>query len=189
MANQDRPSDFVFKITLLGDAMVGKTSLRRNYFGQSFVEQHIATLGADFSVRILDLDDQQIKLQIWDLAGQQKFARVRSAYYKGTSGAMLIYDMTVPKTLESLANWIEDLIENSGRGKVPIILLGNKSDLTDQIIVTEEDAKAFLAKIQDHLADSNKSPAHIHTSAVTGRNVKEAFETLVREMLVVAEEQ
>ena len=84
----------IFKITLLGDGAVGKTSLRKTYLGEGFKDGYSMTIGADFAVKRLRIDDQDFVAQIWDLAGQQRFSAVREVYYRGTSGCLLVFDIS-----------------------------------------------------------------------------------------------
>ena len=101
------------KVVLLGEGSVGKTSLRRTYLGEGFRESYSMTIGADFAARRLNLEGWDITSNIWDLAGQQRFKKLRETYYRGVSGALLVYDITRPETLEALPQWIEELQKNN----------------------------------------------------------------------------
>ncbi|MHA1347857.1 MAG: Rab family GTPase [Candidatus Heimdallarchaeaceae archaeon] len=122
-------SQRIFKISLLGEGAVGKTSLRRIYLGESFKEGYMMTIGADFAVKKMSLNHVEYTLQIWDLAGQQRFSAVREVYYRGTAGALLVFDISRPETYEVLPNWLHELIRNNKNRIVPIVLIGNKADL------------------------------------------------------------
>ena len=99
-------SSYFYKIVLLGEGAVGKTSLRRRYMGLGFTKSHLMTLGADFSFKDLTHGEHTIRCQLWDLAGQAHFKGVRSRFLANTQGAILVYDLTREETLPLLANWL-----------------------------------------------------------------------------------
>ncbi|MCK4847724.1 MAG: GTP-binding protein [Candidatus Heimdallarchaeota archaeon] len=165
----------LYKICLLGDGGVGKTSLRERFLGKGFQSGYILTIGADFAVQNLPIDGVQYKFQIWDLAGQQRFSAVRALYYKGSHGAILIFDQTRVDSLYNLEKWKEELYTNVGR-EIPFIILGNKSDLPDSIEQSEVDR--FIQKSQSEIKDIPFNIKYLKTSAKSGLNVTEAFETL-----------
>ncbi|MHA1304687.1 MAG: GTP-binding protein [Candidatus Heimdallarchaeaceae archaeon] len=172
----------IFKITLLGDGAVGKTSLKRNYMGEDFINGYKMTIGADFAVKKLKLDGNDITLQIWDLAGQPRFDAVREAYYGGTKGALLVFDITRPDTYEILPKWLTELVKNNNNKKVPLILIGNKKDLRDEAIKTvpEEYAVDYAEKLS---AWSGFDVTYVETSAKTGENVEQAFYDLAIQII------
>ena len=123
----------ILKITLLGDGAVGKTSIRNRYMGRGFKESHLMTIGADFAavdktVKYND-KDYHVTFQIWDLAGQARFTEVRQRFYFGSLGGLLLFDITRPESFSNIPNWLNEIWKNSGTGAVPIVLIGNKSDL------------------------------------------------------------
>ncbi|MFX1513985.1 MAG: Rab family GTPase [Promethearchaeota archaeon] len=122
----------LMKICLLGDGAVGKTSLRERYLGKGFKSGYTMTIGADFAVKESNVDGNEIKFQIWDLAGQPRFSSVRELYYKGSVGGLLVYDCTRPESYQNLDGWIEELWKNNGRGKLPLVLIANKVDLREE---------------------------------------------------------
>ena len=123
----------IYKIVLLGDGAVGKTALRHRYLGEAFQQSYSMTIGADFAVKRVNIDGDEIVAQIWDLAGRTRFASVREVYYQGATGALLVYDITRSDTFESIPNWITELLENNKHKVVPMVLLGNKSDLRNKV--------------------------------------------------------
>ena len=165
----------LYKICLLGDGGVGKTSLRERFLGKGFQSGYILTIGADFAVQNLEIDGRQYKFQIWDLAGQQRFSAVRALYYKGSHGAILVFDRTRPDSLYNLENWKNELFTNVGF-QIPYIILGNKSDLPNSI--EEEVLNKFIAKSQSEVEENLYKIKYLNTSAKTGLNVTDAFETL-----------
>lgn len=176
----------IFKIALLGEGGVGKTALRYNYLGQGFKSNYSMTVGADFAAKSVDLDGQPITAQIWDLAGQERFSTVRSLYYKGALGALLVFDITRPETYDTLPNWLEELMRNNDNQIVPFLLIGNKGDLRGQFPgeVHPDSALAYAKALGDW---SGYEVPYVETSAKTGDNVDHAFKTLLRNIVVYLE--
>ena len=123
----ERPD--IFKTVLLGDGGVGKTSLRKRYLGLGFQYSYNMTIGADFGVKNVDLDGEQVVSQVWDLAGQPRFANIREVYYRGSTGAILVFDKTRPSTFASLPTWIDELLKNNDNRILPMVIVGNKTDI------------------------------------------------------------
>ena len=167
----------LYKICLLGDGGVGKTSLRERFLGKGFQSGYILTIGADFAVQDLDIDGVQHKFQIWDLAGQQRFEAVRALYYKGSHGAILVFDNTRLESLHNLDIWKKELYTNVGR-EIPYIMLGNKADLPNTI--DNGDLSKYIAKSTQEITDIPFDIKYLNTSAKTGLNVTEAFKSLGR---------
>ncbi|MHA1214666.1 MAG: Rab family GTPase [Candidatus Hodarchaeales archaeon] len=165
----------LYKICLLGDGGVGKTSLRERFLGKGFQSGYILTIGADFAVKNLEIDGTNYKFQIWDLAGQQRFSAVRTLYYKGSHGAILVFDRTRPESLYNLNNWKAELYNNVGR-QIPFILLGNKNDLPNTI--NEAELQEFIESTQKEITGVPFKIKYLDTSAKSGQNVTEAFELL-----------
>ena len=172
----------ILKTPLLGNMAVGKTSLRKRYLGEGFDVKYMVTIGADFSVKTVKVDDKEVRLQIWDLAGQQQFATVRSLYYNGSSGAILVYDVTNPLSYENILKWTKELVENNDRKRVPLMLIGNKIDLRDKVktrTITRDEGE----NLADRLREEFDEVYFFETSAKTGEGVKEAFDHFVRAIL------
>jgi len=169
----------IFKITLLGDGAVGKTSLRKTYLGEGFKDGYSMKIGADFAVKRLRIDDQDFVAQIWDLAGQQRFSAVREVYYRGTSGCLLVFDISRRSSFENIPSWIAELLKNNSNRVVPIVLIGNKSDLRATIkgSIMREQSEEYARSLSQW---SGFSVPYIETSAKTGENVDEAFKTLLK---------
>ncbi len=153
---------YVKKICLLGDGEVGKTSLIRRYVLDQFDDQYIQTFGAKVSKKVLELENVNLTLMIWDVLGQKTQKALHSSYYAGANGALLVCDMTRPETLEHLKHWSADLLEVSG--EIPIVVLGNKCDL--EMSTGLQELEGFAATLG--------CPSML-TSARTGQNVQEAF--------------
>lgn len=171
----NRKEQYVFKILLLGDGGVGKTSLLRRYIDNTFEPDYKSTIGVQFMTKVVDTEDTTTKLVIWDVAGQSKFTSYRHLYYKDAEGIILIYDITRPKTFENLPIWIEDSLKHTAKD-TKIALLGNKADLVDKRVVSREHGEKF----------SKTNPNIVlfeETSARTGENVNEAYMKLVKVIL------
>ncbi len=176
--HQEKSSDdadkmMVFKIIMLGDAAVGKTSLVQRYIHGSFKGSYKATLGLDLSLREIKIDNIDIRLQLWDLSGQTQFKTMRKRFYGGTSAAILMFDVTRPITLQNLNLWLEELKENVGH--VPFAVVGNKIDIKE-LVATDDTEEVMWAAENDAIA-------YLRTSAKTGKNVDKVFDLLAGEIL------
>ena len=179
----------ILKACLLGDGAVGKTALKDVYVGGTFTKDYKATLGSDFVIKPVTIDtssgEQELKLQIWDLAGQPLFKQVRTMYYKGASGGLLIFDVTKPETLDSLAGWLEELYKNSQTSHISIVVLGNKIDLREgsEGSITAETAKGFIEQnLLTKYPDRITHIPYFETSAKTGENVEASFQDLANQI-------
>ncbi|MFX0090537.1 MAG: Rab family GTPase [Candidatus Hodarchaeota archaeon] len=180
------------KITLLGDGAVGKTALRERYLGKGFSGSYTMTIGADFASKRQLVDNENLIFQIWDLAGQPRFESVRDIYYKGATGALLVYDITRRESFENLNVWLNELWSNNGKGKVPVVILGNKHDLRttgDPTQVSYETAMELIENLSEKTKEAGFSLSYFGTSALTGKNVTEAFEELGRKIIKYAEDR
>jgi Ras-related protein Rab-8A len=173
-----------FKICLIGDGYVGKTSIRRKYLGQGFRSNYIPSLGVDFAQKTVMLpDDETVRLVIWDIAGQPQFQSLRRRYYEGCSGLILVYSVVDKESFDDATKW---LVEAKGfMEKFPaLILIGNKIDLRSyhpkEDIISYEEGLEFTKKFSDKL---NTPIIFIETSALTGENIDKAFDKLTRMMI------
>jgi small GTP-binding protein len=132
--------DLSLKLIIVGDSSVGKTNILTRYTKNVFSDDSKATIGVEFGTKILDLNDHKIKLQIWDTAGQERYKAVTVAYYKGSKGAFVVYDVTNKSTFHSLENWINDIRKN-GDKETCIILIGNKTDLQNREVTYDQGKK------------------------------------------------
>jgi small GTP-binding protein len=173
-----------FKICLIGDGYVGKTSIRRKYLGQGFRSNYIPSLGVDFAQKTVVYDDDEtVRLVIWDIAGQPQFQSLRRRYYEGCSGLILVYSVVDKEAFDNCSKW---LVEAKGfMDKFPaLIIVGNKIDLRPyhpkDAIISYEEGLEFAKKFSERL----DTPAiFIETSALTGENIDRAFEQLTRMMI------
>ena len=156
---------FLFKYIIIGDSGVGKSCLLLQFTDKRFEASHDLTIGVEFGARMITIEEKQIKLQVWDTAGQESFRSITRSYYRGATGALLVYDVTKRDTFDHLQSWLEDCKENSNM-RMTILLIGNKTDLVEKRQVTTEEGKQF--------ADRN-GLLFLETSAKTSFNVDEAF--------------
>ncbi|MFX0021582.1 MAG: Rab family GTPase [Candidatus Hermodarchaeota archaeon] len=165
-----------FKICIVGDFGVGKTTLLHQYLERRFTPNVATTIGSNFFVKRLKIPNVEglITLQIWDLAGQQHFKWVRQEFYKGAKGIVFVFDLTNRKTFESLLDWKEE-VEKVIDG-FSCVLVGNKADLLDNEhkLINEEESN----NLRQHLSANE----YFETSAKSGNNVKEFFLKLITHM-------
>ena len=165
--------DFIFKVLLLGNSDVGKSSLLLRYVDSVWNDAFVPTIGVDFKVKTLNINDKKIKMQIWDTAGQERFRTVVATYFRGAHGILLLYDVTNKDSFKNLESWLIE-IEKNAKEKVLKILIGNKCDLTDDREISTEEGKAFALR---------NGMEFMETSAKMNTNVTEAFETLGKLMI------
>ncbi|MCK5299027.1 MAG: GTP-binding protein, partial [Candidatus Heimdallarchaeota archaeon] len=172
----------IFKIVIIGDPAVGKTSIRRKYLGETTIKEYIYTIGADFATKRLKISkDLSVQYQIFDLAGQQKFDKVRASFYSGVQAAILVYDITDNNTLRNMPKWIRETKKNNDGTLETFVIVGNKIDLKDQ----KKSNDVLLKKIQQELSkEMGHDILHITTSALTGENIDSVFKKLTYELLV-----
>ncbi len=165
--------EYHLKLTLLGPGSVGKTSLLNRFIHDQFSQSYRMTMGVDFLSKKIKYKEDEVTLTIWDVGGQDRFKLMRSNYYSGTSGALLIFDLTRPDTFQKVKNtWYPELLKYCGK-EVPFILIGNKLDLIKEIGSTIKKNKAFEFA-------NEKNSIYIETSAKTGQRVEEAFNELTQ---------
>jgi len=164
--------EMMVKVILIGDSGVGKTNIMSKFLKNQFMEESKATIGVEFGSKLFNHEGHKIKAQIWDTAGQEKYKAITGAYYKGSKGALIVYDITQKKTFENIEKWVNDL-KAAGDPKITIILIGNKNDLDDKRQVSkdqgEEKARSFGC-------------AFLETSAYSGDNIDKAFNLMVKEI-------
>ncbi len=161
--------DFLFKSIVVGDGGVGKTALTLRFSKDFFSEDYKMTIGVDFHVKTLSIETNEgpirAKLQIWDTGGQERFSSIRPMYYRGSLGALLIFDLTNYESFEHLPQWIEEVRANV-KSDIPLLLVGNKCDLLEERTVTNEEINEFTGKFNLY---------YMETSAKTGDGVGDCF--------------
>ncbi|MFX1507310.1 MAG: Rab family GTPase [Promethearchaeota archaeon] len=168
-----------FKIIIAGEASVGKTTLINQYIAGKFTGEYKATIGVDIFTKEVtmkkDNKDHIIKLLVWDIAGQTLFRNFRKRFFANSRGGFLVFDLTVPNSLDRLHTWIED-IQEAVSEDIPLLLIGNKMDLEELIAVSPEEVNSFLEKHPDIVTIFN-------TSALSGENVESAFLSLMSRLI------
>ena len=163
----DSETTINFKILTLGENGVGKTSILIRFIENKFFKDYRATIGIDFKTKILNINNKEIKLKIWDSAGQERFRNLTTQYYKKVDGIVFVYDVTEKNSYETIRDWIEQIISNKNQ-EIGLVLFGNKCDLEKRVITKE---------MGDKLAEQFKIN-YFETSALNGQGIKEAFESL-----------
>ena len=168
--------DAIFKVVIFGDAGSGKTTLLKRYMTGLFIPDTQMTIGVDFETRNLAIDSIQVKLMVWDFAGEERFRFIFPKYIRGAMGGILLYDITSYASLSHVYDWLS--IMNGTHKQFPIILSGSKADLeVSREVPYEEGLK---------IAKSMNLDDFIECSSKTGENVGKVFETLTKKMLNIA---
>jgi small GTP-binding protein len=170
----------VFKLCIFGDGGVGKSTLIHRYLTKVFDEDLKMTIGADFSVKDMEIAGKNVRLRIWDFAGEERYQVLMPSYVKGAHGGIYMFDTTRYASLRRINNWLSFFKEEEKRVgmKLPIIMMGGKIDLEDKRSVTQDEAL--------ELAEKYKLQGYMETSAKTGQNVEEIFETITMGMMKIA---
>ncbi len=168
------------KIITLGESSVGKTSILAKYVDEIFDINVISTLGVDFKRKVETIDGRQINIKVWDTAGQECFRNIQKIYYHNTEGVLLVFDLTNKKSFEQLNYWISS-IKAECPGDVAVCLVGNKADLIDKIEVNDIEIEDFCK--------NNNNLKYFCSSAVNGKNIKEIFQYISREILKIMDKK
>ncbi|MFX0070227.1 MAG: Rab family GTPase [Candidatus Hermodarchaeota archaeon] len=186
--SSDDERGLVYKITVVGDGAVGKTSLIRKFTKGEFSEKYIMTMGAQFTQFETNVGGEPIKLVFWDIAGQEAFGQLRANFYQGSSAAIIVFSHEEnehgDKSFQNISKWLEDIKKNCGI--LPIILFGNKIDLIDNVdkLVMNKDYPKSHYNV-DVLMKGYNFLGYYLTSALTGQGVDEAFNKLAYNMLEI----
>jgi len=163
---------FQFKLVLLGDSAVGKSSLVLRFVRGQFFEYQESTIGAAFLTQTVTLQDTTVKFEIWDTAGQERYHSLAPMYYRGAAAAIVAYDITNRDTFQRAKQWVKEL-QRQGNPNIVIALAGNKVDLSSKRKVEQEEAQAY--------ADDN-GIMFMETSAKTAHNVNELFVAIAKRL-------
>jgi small GTP-binding protein len=168
--------DATFKIIIFGDAGCGKTTLTQRFLTNLFKSEQTMTIGVDFEVKSLSVDEQKVKLQIWDFGGEERFRFLLPTYVRGARGGLFLYDITNYSSIAHIDDWLS-VIKKEIRAEdlFPIIVVGGKVDLVENREVSSADGIK--------IARSRNVNGFIETSSKTGENVEKTFEALTRLML------
>ena len=166
-------NDFQFKILFLGDSEVGKTSILVRYAEDKFESNGLPTLGVDLIYKYIKIDNKNIRLDLWDTAGEERFKNIAKNYYKGANGIIFVFDLTKYSTFTALRNWIDDVKDNVSP-ESEMALAGNKADLEDLREVSQE-------TINDFSKQYNLN--YFEISALNGAGINEVFDYLIKKLL------
>lgn len=172
LVNQSDSYDFLFKIILIGDSGVGKSAVLNRYSRNMFCGETKTTIGVEFATSFMNVDDKNIKVTIWDTAGQDRFRAATRAYYRNTLGAFIVYDITKRSTFDNVKKWLQELKENVENDLV-ITLVGNKCDLRHIRAVSTQEALKLAAK---------NNMGFMETSALDSINVGNVFKELITDI-------
>ena len=173
MSTGEQEYDYLFKLLLIGNSSVGKSSLLFRFVENVWDDSFVPTIGVDFKLKTLEVNGKKVKLQIWDTAGQERFKNITASYYRGGNGVLVVYDITERESFDNLTSWLIEIEKNANKN-VYKLLIGNKCDLEDKRKVTYQEGKDF--------AESN-GMKFIETSAKDNTKVQEAFELLTSEIM------
>ncbi|KAK0395505.1 hypothetical protein QR680_001314 [Steinernema hermaphroditum] len=165
----DQNFDYMFKLLIIGNSSVGKTSFLFRYCDDSFTSAFVSTVGIDFKVKTVFRGDKRVKLQIWDTAGQERYRTITTAYYRGAMGFILMYDITNEESFNSVQDWCTQIKTYSWEN-AQVVLVGNKCDMEDERVISLDRGR----QLADQLGLE-----FFETSAKENINVKAVFEKLV----------
>ena len=163
----------VLKVLTAGEGGVGKTTLLHRYVEGKFSSETKMTIGVEFFLKELMIDDQKVLLQLWDFGGQERFRFLLKSYVIGARGALLMFDLTRAMTLEKIPQWVN--ICRKENPNLPILFLGSKADLADDMNIS----KNYIMSYKEHFNLYD----YLEVSSKTGNNVESAFESVTREIL------
>ena len=160
-----------YKVLLLGNSYVGKTCILLRFSEDSFNENYELTIGLNYRIKTLNIDNNPIKMQIWDTSGEEKFKAIAKNFYRGAHGVLLIYDICEKNSFLDVRDWIEQIVENTDNDNMVMILCGNKCDKEKERIITKEEGED-LAK--------NYGIPFFECSAKNNTNINEMFNTMAQ---------
>lgn len=171
---QRSPRSVLYKVLLVGDVGSGKTSIIKNYVHGIFSSNYKSTIGVDFALKVLKGDNKVIRLQLWDIAGQERYGQMTRVYYKDAVAAFIVFDVMRPITFEAVKKWKLDIDSKFGERKLPVFLLANKVDL-----VQKEDDWHERKKEMDKFCKEHEFVDWFETSAKTAFGIDPAFENMI----------
>lgn len=160
------------KILILGDSSVGKSSILMRYTENTFNTNMATTVGIDYKLKKIKVDDVELKLQIWDTAGQEKYRSLAQNYYKNSMGVLLVFDVTEEDTFDNVRNWVRQIKNHAGEN-ICKVLIANKADLTEERVIQTDQIKELSSDINMEAFEC---------SAKTGMNIEAAFLHLAKEI-------
>ena len=160
------------KILVIGDFNVGKTNFILQFAEEQFIENAMSTVGFYLKSKIIKVASENIKIQVWDTAGQERYQSISKGLFQKVQGIIIVYDITNYSSFENISNWLNSINEKYGTMK--ILIVGNKKDKEEEREVTTEEAKEFT---------NSRGVLFMEVSAKTGKNIKEAFTLLVKNII------
>ena len=161
-----------FKFVIIGDFAVGKTSIVRRYVDQTYSSDYRSTIGLNVMVHSFKFLGNEVSLPLYDIGAQTYFKRLRKMYYRGAQAAFVVFDLSNRESYENATKWFEELIDFIDDKDLPIVIVGNKSDLLDQRQINYQEG----VQLAYELSEKGLSKiSYIETSALTGENIKDAF--------------
>ncbi len=169
--------ELAFKLCIFGDGGVGKTTLVNRYLTSVFDGSLKMTIGADFYIKELEIEDKRVVIRIWDFGGEQRFKVLLPSFAKGANGGIFMYDITRYTSVKNVSDWLSIFEKNAQdkQIKIPILMVGGKLDLQEKRSVESEDAI--------ELTEKYNLQGHHECSSKTGENVEEIFESITRKMI------
>lgn len=181
--------ELLYKILMVGDIGSGKTSFIKRYVNNIYTDKYKSTIGVDFALKQLHWDDStMVRLQLWDIAGQERFGNMTRVYYKESVGGFIVFDITRPTTFENVIKWKEDLDKKVVLfdKPIPVVLIANKIDLDSNDEWTSDEVNVKL----DNFCRENNFVGWFKTSAKDNIGIEEAVKTLVKNIIsLVGDEQ
>ena len=175
-----------FKFIIIGDHEVGKTSIVRRFVEKRFSHNYRATIGLNIFSHDFEAFGNNISLSLWDVGAQKYFKRFRKTYYLGAQAAFIVYNLTHRESFNNIATWITELEDFINNKELPIIIVGNKSDLIEQRQVTTQEGVELASELSK-LRETNIS--HIETSALSGENIEDAFSLISYHFIMKSKER
>ena len=171
----EKKYDYIFKLILIGNSCVGKSSIIQRYIQKTFNDEYTCTIGVDFFMKTLDINDNLIKLQLWDTAGTEKFKSITTGYYRGANAAFVVFDLTSRISFDSVSEWIQNYYYYSNpNSEKNVVLIGNKSDLKENREISDEEINKFAI---------NNNIKYFETSAKNGNNIEECFYYIAEKLM------
>ena len=174
-SGESQEYEYIFKIILIGSTGVGKSSLLQRYIQKVFEDAYTCTIGVDFFMKTIEVNDKTVKLQLWDTAGTEKYRSITTSYYRGAHCAFIVFDLTSIETFKNLSQWIESYYKYCNHEfEKNVVIIGNKNDLEERRAVSKEQIDEFL-KMHNF--------SYFETSAKTGDNVDECFHFIAEKLM------
>ncbi|CAL1536585.1 unnamed protein product [Lymnaea stagnalis] len=165
--------EYIFKVIIVGDSSVGKTSMLLRYTDDCFNESFITTIGVDFRIKSIEVSGVTAKMHLWDTAGQDRFRNITSSFYRGADCVLLVYDVTDMHSFTNLNTWLND-VQRYGTEHSLVLLVGNKLDMAGRRVVSEAEARQFA---------ESAGLRYVETSAKDATNIHDAFTSVALELV------